>query len=303
MEIYDLVIIGAGPAGLTAAVYAGRYLLNTLVIGEIQGGTISEAVEVCNFPSYESIRGMELTKKLINQTEKLGIDIKQEKVEEIRKNKDFEIKTNKSVYKSKKVILATGRKKRKLDIEGEAKFLGKGVSYCATCDAAFFRDKIVAVAGGSNAALTAALLLTEYSKKVYIIYRKEFFFRAEPAWVKQVENNKKIETIFKSNINEIKGSKNVEKIILDSGKELSVDGVFIEVGSIPDTKLPRQLDIELDNNDYVIANELQKTSLSGVFAAGDITNNSLKQAVTAAAEGAIAANSAFEEIRKKEIEK
>jgi len=303
MEIYDLVIIGAGPAGLTAAVYAGRYLLNTLVIGEIQGGTISEAVEVCNFPSYESIRGMELTKKLINQTEKLGIDIKQEKVEEIRKNKDFEIKTNKSVYKSKKVILATGRKKRKLDIEGEAKFLGKGVSYCATCDAAFFRDKIVAVAGGSNAALTAALLLTEYSKKVYIIYRKEFFFRAEPAWVKQVENNKKIETIFKSNINEIKGSKNVEKIILDSGKELSVDGVFIEVGSIPDTNLPRQLDIELDNNDYVIANELQKTSLSGVFAAGDITNNSLKQAVTAAAEGAIAANSAFEEIRKKEIEK
>ena len=202
-KIYDLIIIGAGPAGLTAAVYAGRYMLNTLVIGSLEGGMISEAHEVCNFPSYISITGMELTKKLVTQVENLNIEIKQEMVKEIKKNKLFEIKTDNSNYKSKKIILAIGKEKVKLNVKGEKEFLGKGVSYCATCDATFYRDKTVAVVGGSDAALTAALLLSEYAKKVYIVYRKEKFFRAEPMWIKQVENNEKIEPIFNSIIKEL----------------------------------------------------------------------------------------------------
>ncbi|MCD6558091.1 MAG: FAD-dependent oxidoreductase [Candidatus Aenigmarchaeota archaeon] len=297
-KAYDLIIAGAGPAGLTAAVYAGRYLLNALVIGELEGGMISEASEVCNFPSYESITGIELTKKLVKQVKSLGIEIKQERIIEIKKNKEFEVKTNISTYRAKKIILATGTKKRKLNIKGEKEFLGKGVSYCATCDAAFFKDKVVAVVGGSDAALTAALLLSEYAKKVYIVYRRERFFRAEPTWIKRVEENKKIEPLFNSNIKEIKGSNKVESIVLDSGEELSVDGVFIEIGLVSSTELAEQLKLELDDG-YIVTDRHQRTSLPGVFAAGDITNNPLKQAITAAAQGAVAAASAYEEIKGK----
>jgi len=297
-KAYDLIIAGAGPAGLTAAVYAGRYLLNTLVIGEREGGMISEASEVCNFPSYESITGIELAKKLVKQVKSLGIEIKQERIIEIKKNKEFEVRTNISTYRAKKIILATGTKKRKLNIKGEKEFLGKGVSYCATCDAAFFKDKVVAVVGGSDAALTAALLLSEYAKKVYIVYRRERFFRAEPTWIKRVEENKKIEPVFNSNIKEIKGSNKVESIVLDSGEELSVDGVFIEIGLVSSTELAEQLKLELDDG-YIVTDRHQRTSLPGVFAAGDITNNPLKQAITAAAQGAVAAASAYEEIKGK----
>jgi len=297
-KIYDLIIVGAGPAGLTAAVYAGRYLLNTLVIGELKGGTISQAHNVCNFPSYKSITGTELTKRLVEQVRYLGIKIEHGRVEAIKKNGDFEIKTSSSIYRSKTIILASGSEKRKLNVSGEKEFLGRGVSNCATCDATFFKDKNVAVIGGSNAALTSALLLSEYAKKIYIIYRKEKFFRAEPAWIKQVEDNKKIQPVFNSIIKEIIGSNNVEKIILDSNRELYVDGVFIEIGVIPNTGLAEQLNLDLDNG-YIITEKTQNTSLQGVFAAGDITNNPLKQAVTASAEGAIAASSAYELITEK----
>ena len=300
-ETYDLIIVGAGPAGLTAALYAGRYLLNTLVIGDSLGGTIFEASEVCNFPTHLSINGMQLSSRMLEQVKNLKIEIKQEKVEKIKTNKIFEIKTNKTTYKSKKIILAIGRKKRKLGIEKKNEFLGKGVSYCATCDAGFYKDKIVAVVGGSNSALTAALLLSKYAKKVYIIYRKEKFFRAEPAWVKQVENDKKIIPIFNSNIKRIKGLDRVEGIILDNNKEILLNGIFVEIGSSPDTKLAKQLNLSLDGGNYIKVNKFQKTSLSGIFAAGDITNNPLKQVITACGEGAIATTSAYEEIKREEL--
>ncbi len=300
-KIYDLIIIGAGPAGLTAGIYAIRYLLNTKIIGKLPGGMISEAHRVCNFPTQNNITGFELTKQLINHVKELKGEIKQEEVKEIKKNKVFEIKTNNLTYKAKKIILAIGTEKRKLNIKGEDKFLGKGVSYCATCDAAFFKNKIVAVVGGSNAALTAALLLTEYSKKVYIIYRKENFFRAEPAWVKQVEKNKKIKLIFNANIKEIYGVNSVKGVKLNIKKDLKVDGVFIEIGSIPNEKILNQLRLKTEKG-YIVVNKKQETSLDGVFAAGDITNNSLKQVITACGEGAIAANSVFEEIRRREDE-
>ncbi|MCD6495693.1 MAG: FAD-dependent oxidoreductase [Candidatus Aenigmarchaeota archaeon] len=295
-EVYDIIIVGSGPAGLTAAVYAGRYLMKTLVIGELSGGMISEAHKVCNFPTYKSISGMELTQKMVDQVKSLGVEIRNERTEEVRKNDVFEVKTTEGVYHGKTVILATGTEKRKLDIKGEKEFLGKGVSYCATCDAGFFKDKTVAIVGGSDAALTAALLLAEYAKKVYIIYRKDHFFRAEPAWIKQVEAEKKIEPVFNSNITEIKGGSLVESIKLDTGKELAVDGVFVEIGLIPITELAEKLDIKLEKG-HIVVDRMQRTSVPGIFAAGDITNNPLKQAITAAAEGAIAATTAYEKIK------
>ncbi len=300
MESYDLIIIGTGPAGLTAGIYAGRYLLKTLIIGKLPGGMISEAHKVCNFPSYESITGVELTKKIIEQVKDLEIEIKQEEVTEINgSNSNFIIKTNKQEYQAKKIILAIGRKKQKLNVKGESEFLGKGVSYCATCDAGFFKNKVVSVVGGSNAALTAALLLSEYAKKVYIIYRKGNFFRAEPAWIKQVEENKKIKLIFNSKIIEIYGTDSVKGVKLDTKKDLKVDGVFVEIGSIPDEKLSKQLELKTEKG-YIKINKKQETNIKGVFTAGDITNNPLKQVITACGEGAIAANSAYNELKLQE---
>jgi len=298
-KTYDLIIIGAGPAGLTAAIYAGRYLLRTLIIGKLPGGKISEVYKICNFPSYKFISGIELTKKIIEQVKDLGIEIKSEEVKEIKKNKVFEIRTDNSNYEAKKILIAVGTEKRKLNVKGEDKFLGNGISYCATCDASFFKNKIVAVVGGSNSALTAALLLAEYAKKVYIIYRKGSFFRAEPAWIKQVNENKKIEIILNANVKEIYGKEKPNGIKLDTSQDLKLDGVFIEIGSVPDEKFSKKLGLKTEKG-YIVVNKKQETSIKGIYAAGDITNNNLKQVITACGEGAIAATSAYEEIKKEQ---
>ena len=298
-EVYDVVIVGTGPAGLGAGIYAGRYMMKTLVVGELPGGTIAEAHKVCNFPTYKEISGMELSQKMMEQVREIGVDIKLERVEEISKSEGvFEVRTSRNSYRARSVIIATGSKKRKLEIKGEDEFLGKGVSYCATCDAGFFKDKVVAVVGGGDAALTAALLLAEYAKKVYIVYRKEKFFRAEPSWIKQVELNEKIEPVFNSTIKEILGGEKVEKILLDSGKELDVDGVFVEIGLIPITALAEGLGVELEEG-HIKVNKKMETNVEGVYAAGDITNGPLKQAITAAADGAIAATSAYNYVSEK----
>ncbi len=297
MKEHDLIIIGSGPAGLTAGIYAARYNLDFLILGMINGGAISEAHKVCNYPSQNNITGFQLTQEIVNHVKELEGEIRQEQVTEIKqKEKGFEIKTNKETYKAKKIILATGRTKQKLNVEGETKFLGRGVSYCATCDAAFYKGKTVAVAGGGNAAITAALLLAEHAKKVYIVYRKDKFFRAEPAWVTQLEKEKNIEPIFNSNITKIYGEKSVGGIELDNGKKLEVDGVFIEVGFVPNQEIQGLLGVETEKG-YVITDKNQKTNLKGLFAAGDLTNNPLKQVITACSEGAIAATTAYEQIK------
>jgi thioredoxin reductase (NADPH) len=301
MEVYDVIIVGAGPAGLTAAIYAARYKLKVLVLGKLHGGLISEAHEVCNFPSYGRIKGFELAMKMVDQVKALGVNISQELVNSIEKEENyFILKANKE-YKTKKVILCLGTERKKLDVKGEKDFLSRGVSYCATCDSAFYKNKIAGVVGGSDAALTAALLLSEYANKVYIIYRKEKFTRAEPAWIELVENNPKIEKIFNANVIEIFGDKNVKGIKLDNKKEINLDGVFIEIGSSPDDRLPKLLNLELDNG-FIRVNKKQETNVKGIFAAGDITDNPLKQVITACGEGAIAAFSAYEEIKIEEAE-
>ncbi|RLJ05229.1 MAG: hypothetical protein DRP14_02245 [Candidatus Aenigmatarchaeota archaeon] len=294
---YDLVIIGAGPAGLTAAIYAARYKLSTLVVGEQIGGMAAEADEICNFPSYKKIIGIELTKKMIEQVENLGVEIKNSYADSIKKiDSQFLEKTNSTEYKAKKIILATGTEKRKLGLKNEDKFLGKGVSYCATCDAAFFKNKVVGVVGGSNSALTAALLLSKFANEIYIIYRKNKFFRAEPKWVEEVERNEKIKSIFNANVIELVGENKLECVKLDNGEKLNLDGLFVEIGSIPSVKLAEELGIELEEN-HIKVDKKQRTNMEGVFAAGDVTNSPLKQIIVACAQGAIAANSAYEELR------
>jgi len=298
MREYDLIIIGSGPAGLTAAIYAARYKLNILVIGKLPGGLASEAYEVCNFPSYGKIKGIELMMKMVHQVKELEVEIKQEEVLRIVKKNGFEIKTNKEKYFAKKIILTTGSERKKLGLEKEEEFTGKGLSYCATCDSGFYKDKITGVIGGGDAALTAALLLAKYSKKVYVIYRKGSFCKAQPSWIEEVKKNKKIKPIFDATIVKLIGERKLEGIKLSDGKELALDGLFVEIGSIPNTELAEKIGIELDCENIKV-NKEQKTNVKGVFAAGDVTNNPLKQIVTACGEGAIAAYSVYRELIKK----
>ena len=302
MNTYDVIIIGAGPAGLNAAVYAARYRLKALVFGEILGGMAAEAYEICNFLTYNKIRGYDLVEKMKEQVTNLDVEIRHEKVTSITKGKNmlFEAKTDKGTYLAKKIILATGTEKRKLNLDNEVRLIGRGVSYCATCDAAFFKNKSVGVVGGSDAALTAALLLSEYANEVYVIYRKGRFAKAEPAWVHLVEKNAKIKTIFNANVSEIRGERKLEEVTLDNKTKLKLDGLFVEIGAIPRTKLAHVLGISLEG-DYIKTDREQRTNIKGVFAAGDVTNNSLKQIVVAAAEGAIAAKNAYNEIMEESL--
>ena len=299
MNKYDLVIIGSGPAGYTAGIYAARYKLKTLIIGEIKGGTAAEAYKVCNFPTYESINGFKLMKLFQDHVKGLGVETKQDTVNEIvKENEHFKIVTPGEEIFAKKVILATGTKKRKLDIKNEKKFLGRGVSYCATCDGAFFKDKKVVVVGGGDAALTAALLVSEFATNVTLVHRGSEFDKAEPTWVEQVKKNPNIEVIYNANAIELEGDQLLEKVKLDNGQEIETNGFFIEIGAIPKNNLAKNVGVELTDRGYMKVDKERKTNIAGLFAAGDITNNSLKQIVTAAADGAIAANSAYKEIAR-----
>lgn len=295
MKKYDLIIIGAGPAGLTAAIYAVRYRLNVLVIGKLIGGIMGEAYKICNYPSYSNITGFELAKKMLTQTKELGVEIKQEEVSEIKKG--FEIITNKNKYHAKKIILAVGSERRKLQIENEKKFMGKGISYCATCDASFYKNKIVGIVGGSDAALSSALLLSKTAKKVYIIYRQEKFYKAQPVWMEEIRKNKKITSFFNSSITQLIGKERLEKIEINNKKKIDVDGIFVEIGSVPNIELAEKLKVKINSDNYIVVDKKQRTSMAGVFAAGDITDNPLKQIVTACSEGAIAANTAYGELK------
>ena len=301
-KVYDIIAVGAGAAALSAGLYAARYKLDVLLVGHIPGGTGGTAHEIQNYPGFESIGGMELMNKMLEQTKKNGAEVKQELVKEIRKEGDtFEVRTEKNTYKSKKIIFATGSERQKLGLEGEENYVGRGVSYCATCDAGFYRDKVAGVVGGSDAALTAALLLAQFAKKVYILYRRDKFTRPDQTWVEQVEKNDKIEVMFNTKVEKLIGENVLEKveIIVEGEKrELDLNGLFIEIGSAPNTELAQKLGIELEGTEIKVDKD-QKTNVEGVFAAGDVTNGPFKQIVTANAEGAIAAYTAYKELGKK----
>ena len=265
----DLVIVGAGAAGMTAGVYAGRYMLDTLILGMLPGGMITEAHKMCNFPTYEEISGTGFSQKLFKQVQNLGVTVSPEKVENIEKiqedtdggKTEFKVKTSSNEYVAKKVIIATGTEKNKLNVPGEKDFLGRGVSYCSTCDAGFYKDKIVGVVGGGNAALSSALLLSEYAKKVYVIYRKGEFTKANASWIEQAEKEDKIEFVFNAVPKKIYGTDGVDGLKLEDGRDISLEGVFVEIGLTPEHKISEQIGLEIDENKYIKTNKKQETNI------------------------------------------
>ncbi len=304
-NIYDVAIIGAGPAGLSASIYASRYKLKNIVFGKQMGGTIADAHKVCNYPGVGDITGLELGSKMYEQAKKNGADMSYESVVSIEKEGDLyklETDTKKEII-AKTIILATGTKRNKLAVPGEDEYLGKGVSYCATCDAMFYKDKVVGVVGGSNAATMAATMLASVAKQVYIIYRGTAL-RGEPAWIDDVMSKKNVEIILTTVVTEIEGEDRVERVKLskefNGSQYLDVDGLFIEIGSEPNADLPIKLGVELDEKHYIVVKDDQSTSMEGIWAAGDATTNSnkLQQVVTAVGEGAVAANSIYCYLKK-----
>lgn len=304
--MYDLIIIGAGPAGLTASIYASRYKINHVVIGEIPGGLISQAHNVCNFPTYKEINGFELMEKMKNHAESLGGEVmSMEKIVKIEKeDKVFKLETESGKsLEAKSVLLATGTKYRKLGLEDEPRLIGRGVAYCATCDAMFFKDKIVGVVGGGNSAMTAALYLSEVAQKVYLIVRGDKL-KGEMVWVDNILANKKIEVLFETNVLKLNGENKLESVELDKevagSNTLNLDGFFIEIGTEADTTLSDMLGVELDRG-YIVVDSRQKTNIEGLWSAGDITTGSglFRQVITACSEGAVAVYDIFSYLQKK----
>lgn len=292
--IYDVIIIGAGPAGLSAGIYSGRAGYKALIIEKVGSGgqmTLTDLIE--NYPGFEAgITGFELQEKMVKQCSKFNVDIEYDEVLTIEKRSSgFDIKCSNNNYEAISVIIASGARHRTLGVKGEKEFASRGVSYCGTCDAPFFRDKDVVVVGGGDSALTESLFIAKFAKTVKIIHRKSQF-RAAFSLVKQAEVNKKISFIFNSVVEEIKGDKSVKSVILkdtltSSFIELQADGAFIFVGLDPNGDfLPSEI---LNEKKYVITNRKMETPLKGIYAAGDIREDAFRQVVCASSDGATAA--------------
>ena len=304
-KIYDLIIIGAGAAGLAASIYASRYKISHLVVAHKLGGQAAWGYLIENYPGYQSISGQELMDKFTAQAQKLGVEIKPAEVLEIIKQDRGFLVTLRGEEKiqTHSLILAMGTEHKKLNIPGEKKFRAKGVSYCATCDAPLYKDRIVAVVGGGDSALTAALLLASYAKKVYLIHRRDMY-KGQETWREKVVATPNIEKIFSTNLIAIKGDKVVREIVLDKPYQgaaaLKVDGLFVEIGAAPSAYLAKKLGAALDDQGYIKVDQNCQTNLAGVFAAGDVTNHTrLKQILTAASQGAMATYGVYQYLNQK----
>lgn len=305
----DLAIIGTGPAGLSAAVYAARYLVDFKIYGQVPGGLVNEAHEVDNYPGIPAVTGEELVKRFLEHLNHLNVKTEDTQVKGIRKEKEgFSIMLNSSNPEAnsvavKNILLAIGTERTKLQIPGEDEFMGKGVSYCATCDAFFFRDKKVAVIGGSDSALTSALYLADVAHEVYLIYRGAEL-KAMPVWIEKVKENPKIKVLLNTNVLKINGTNMVENIELDKEFEgspaLPLNGVFVEIGTTPNVALLKSMGVEADSKGFIKVDAAQRTNVPGVWAAGDITtaSNKFRQIITAASEGAIAVNDIYKAIKE-----
>lgn len=295
----DIIIMGAGPAGLTAAVYAARAGLSTLVFSKgIIGGQVANTSEIENYPAFKKVTGADFCLSLYEQVENLGVQIKYEEIQEITISGDIKhVKTDSGEYETKALIIANGTERRKLGCEGEERLRGSGVSYCATCDGAFFRNKDVAVIGGGNTALEDVVYLSNICNKVYLVHRREEF-RGEQHLVDKVMLLKNVEIIYNASVEEICGETNVEYIkIKKEGKiqELRVSGVFIAIGIIPQNSIFRDI-LELDKQGYIVSDESCRTDKKGIYAAGDTRTKTVRQIVTATADGAVAVHYANEYI-------
>ncbi|MBU0761089.1 MAG: FAD-dependent oxidoreductase [Nanoarchaeota archaeon] len=306
---YDFIIVGAGVAGLAGAMYAARLGMKTLVLGTSHGsempvgGVITTTNLVENYPGFVKLTGTELAEKIRKHTESYKlVEIKEEKVEGVKKTgKNFEVKTGGGNYLAKAILFATGTEWKRLEVPGGREFENRGVAYCTLCDAPLYKNKTVAVVGGSDVAAKDALVLAEHAKKVYIIYRREKI-RAEPINLERIEKNKKIEVINNTNVLEVKGENVVKSVVLDKnysgGKGLLVDGVFVAIGHRILSDLANELGVKLNKKrEIVIDHKTCETNLAGVFAAGDVADKPFKQAITGVAEGCTAAYSAYEYLK------
>ena len=285
--MYDLIVIGAGSAGLPAGMYAARYKLRTLVIGELLGGALTQSHCVENYPGYKSIPGTELMDLFREHALTSGAEVITGRVTGISGSfGDFTVTTDRGdTYKSKALLIAQGNQYRKLGVTGEEKFIGSGVSYCATCDGNFFRNREVAMVGGGDSAVTEALYLAEICARVHVLVRRDTF-RAEKVWLDKLLAHPHITIHYNTEVSEIQGGFGVERLILKNGETLAVDGIFIAIGNEPDTRLFAEYNLAKDGEGYIQVDAAQMTSVPGIYAAGDITTNSnkFKQTIMSAAE-------------------
>ena len=295
--IYDVIVLGAGPAGLAAGIYGKRAGFNILVLdtSSLSGGQILNTYEIDNYPGFPGVSGTQLADAMKTHCEKLGVEFARGKVSSIiDKGETKELITKKQNFEAKTVIIATGASNRKLGCPGEEDLSGLGVSYCATCDGAFFKDKTVAVVGGGDVALEDAIYLSRFCTKVYLIHRRDEF-RGAQVLQDKVNSINNIEIIYDTVVNSIEGTASVESINIHNNKteesrDLKVDGIFIAVGTVPNTGFLSDL-VAVDSKGYIVADETCKTSREGIYAAGDVRTKQLRQVITATADGANAITS------------
>ncbi len=300
----DLIIIGGGPAGLTAAIYGSRARLDLLLLEDkIVGGQVRNSYMVENYPGFKKISGAELSDIMQQQAEELGTNIDEfDIIENVKFDENEKIvETEEFIYKPKTVIIATGASPKKLPIKNEEKFSGKGVHYCAVCDGAMYQDKVIAIVGGGNTALEEAIFLTNFAKKVYIIRRYDYF-RGEKAVLEEVEKNEKIEILYNEDLIAVEGNDFVEKGIIKNTltgeeKEIKIEAVFGSIGHDPMVNLFKDY-INLSKGNYIITDENMRTNIPGVYAVGDVRDKEYRQITTAVADGTIAALEAEKYIKK-----
>lgn len=302
-NIKDLIILGSGPAGLSASIYASRYNIDHVLLGAEKGGYLNEIHKIENYPGFTSVTGMELSNSMVAHAEHFNGPITEGMVHKIEaKNGYFSLESDKDVFQAKNIIYSIGTSHRRLEIPGEEELLGRGVSYCATCDAPFFKGKSVFVVGGGNSAAMATLLLAEHAKHVTMIYRGEKL-RCAPTYIDKINNSKNIDILYNTTLKKISGENKVESALLcnlpSPDRESKTEGVFIEIGSKPNCEMIIKLGIAVDDRNFIKTNPDQSTNISGFYAAGDITTNSngFRQIITAASEGSIAALSVFERLK------
>ncbi|OYT47680.1 MAG: thioredoxin reductase [Desulfurococcales archaeon ex4484_42] len=305
---YDVIVVGAGPAGLSAALYLARFMLKTVVVAKTIGGALTEAGIIDDYIGIPNIDGPKLGELFRSHVEKYGVPIITDEVIDIKREGIwFKVMTKGGfVLKSLAVIIATGSVRRRLNVPGEDRFRGKGVTYCAPCDAPLFKGKIIAIVGGGDAAASAAILTARYASKVYIIHRRDKL-RAQPYWVKLISENPRIEVLYNKVVTEIGGDEFVKYVMLKDVKTgslstLNVNGVIIEIGSEPPREFFKRIGLKTTEEGYVLIGPKQETNIEGIFAAGDCTAGPCKykfdQVVTAVAEGALAAYATYNYVLK-----
>ncbi len=303
-ELWDVIVVGTGMAGLSAGMYAGRFNLKTLVIGELPGGVITTTHLVENYPGIPSITGIDMGTVFLEHAQKFGAKLEFGRVDEITKLSDsgaekgiFKVRKGDQEFFGKTVIYSTGAEHKKLGVPGEKELNAKGVSYCALCDAAFFKQKTVCVVGGGDSSAIEALILGAVCKKVYMFVRKDVL-RAEPVNYKKVMAAANIEVRFKTEVKEIKGTNNkVSSVVLSTGEEIPMEGVFVAVGFTPLSEIAAKAGVALDDRKQVKINRRSETNVPGFYAAGDVGDTEFKQAITGASEAVVASYFAYQYIQ------